>query len=180
MGSLVEYMFLKLWLWCLSIFCCLSKSLFGVKGFYLFLFFFFKGGGKILKIVQGVDMELCGFNTKGRALERVRKGVGEKKKLRARPNLQVILSLSRHVRGHRRLLPTGMSQGCGQHHKHLLGNPGLEKRAMFMLPIKKLHFGAGSLSPSAFGLGECGLQAAFPVCHFISGDYDNHLQLLRK
>lgn len=47
---------------------------------FLFIFIFFKGGGKILKILQGVDVELCGFNTKGRALERVRKGVGGKKK----------------------------------------------------------------------------------------------------
>lgn len=100
----------------------------------------------------------------------------KKKKWCKHQILELIPSFYRHLLGCRRPLPIGMSQGCGQHHKHLLWDRGRKGRAMSRLQINYHHFSPSSLFPSAFGVGDCGVLAVFPTCHFFtSRDYKDHL-----
>lgn len=100
----------------------------------------------------------------------------QKKKWCKHQILELIPSFYRHLLGCRRPLPIGMSQGCGQHHKHLLWDRGRKGRAMSRLQINYHHFSPSSLFPSAFGVGDCGVLAVFPTCHFFtSRDYKDHL-----
>lgn len=125
---------------------------------------------------QVADMRACRFDTHGWAPERWRKNVGPKKKWCKHQILELIPSFYRHLLGCRRPLPIGMSQGCGQHHKHLLWDRGRKGRAMSRLQINYHHFSPSSLFPSAFGVGDCGVLAVFPTCHFFtSRDYKDHL-----